>query len=280
MFKNHFFLIAMLLFGCSLSAQKAFFIKPRVMMKTTRSHYLYEGFFQHMNQVNYAANDYYTFVNNGYHFSNSKINWGVSAGIRLDNKNSLELVFSADGSSVSNSFVYYSFVDYGQPAYSFQNFGHSIWGRDFKRLNIEYNRVFFHKPLFSLRSNLGVGVFFQNQRTEVFNHTMGNDQFSANITERNINYSRIATIFQFGLGIDFLTKRSIPIFSLDVFVTLNFKTNVQSVLYDVEVFDLNTSEIHHFKHDLHSRGSGINFQLSRPIQVHPWRPNKKPKTAL
>lgn len=271
MHKNKILLIALLLYGTTLSAQISFFIKPRVMMKTTRSFYITEGFLNNDNAMNFATNNYYNFVNHGHHFSNSKINWGISAGVKFDNKNSLELVFSADASSVKRSFVYYNKYSELNAVYS----NTFLWGRDFARLNIEYNRTFLNKPRYKLRSIVGAGVFLLQIRTESFPTGLENQFFSANVEQKNINANSFAPIFQFGFGIDFKTKRNVPIFSLDIFATLNFTTHVQVVRYEVSLIDKIDGNPHRFTHTLVSRGSGINFQLSRPIQFYPWRPNKK-----
>ncbi|MEX1192403.1 MAG: hypothetical protein WEA99_10560, partial [Brumimicrobium sp.] len=177
------------------------------MMKTTRSFYLSEGFFENADAENYATNDYYTFVNNGHHFSNSKVNLGISAGVKLDDKNSLELVVSADASSVSQSTVYYNLTSYNAVRTSA-----SLWGRDFMRINLEYNRTYLIKPRVELRSMLGAGVYLLHKRTEEFNGGMENHVFVGGVKRTNSNANNMAAIFQAGLGVDFKTKRGVPLF--------------------------------------------------------------------
>lgn len=260
-----------LLFGCSLSAQKAFFIKPRIMMKTTRSFHWGESFGAFENAKNHASNGYYSFINHGNHFSDSKVNWGISAGMMFDEKNSLELVVSADGSSIKQSFVYYD----QYPNYNSVTESNFLWGREFFRVNLEYNRIFLTKSWYQIRSIIGAGVFLLHTRIEEFPRGLGNHVFTANVERTNYGFNSVAPIFQVGLGMDFKTKRNIPIFSLDVFATLNFTTVTQVVRTQVTLLDHTDNSIHNFSYTLGSRGSGINFQLSRPIQFYPWRPNKK-----
>lgn len=241
------------------------------MMKTTRSFHSLESFGSFENAANYAYNGYYSFVNHGNHFSDSKVNWGISAGMHFDDKNSLELVISADGSSIKQSFSYFT-----QNSSFNQVIGSTfLWGREFFRVNIEYNRKFLVSSWYEARSILGVGVFLMNRRIEEFPSGEGNGVFTANVERYNYGFHKVAPIFQLGVGIDFKTKRNVPLFSLDVFATLNFTTITQSVHNKVTLLDHTDNSIHQFIHVVSSRGSGINFQLSRPIQFYPWRPNKK-----
>jgi hypothetical protein len=250
-------------------------------MKTNSSFYLGENFLFPSNAESYVSNDYYTFINHGIHFTNSKLNWGISAGMKFDKKNSLELVVSADGSSVSQSFAYYNL----NPSYSAVEEVSFLWGREFFRLNTEYNRTFISKPSYDMRAMVGLGLFLLHNRTEVWEDGFKNDIFSANVVRTNVNDKSVVPIAQFGFGIDFKTKRNIQIFSFDVFATINFlnffstinrfRVNTQFVSYEVTLTDQTDGSTHLFSHTLASRGSGINFQLSRAIQFHPWRPNKK-----
>jgi hypothetical protein len=275
--KNFALQFIFLSFGYSLSAQTAFFIKPRIMMKTNQSLNFTDGFWRHNNQTNYVSNEYYTFVNNGHHFDNTKINLGISAGVQFNKKNTLELVLSADNSSVSSSFGYYQTQLIDGKLINSPTSGLFIWGRDVKRLYLEYNRLLFSKKNFALRGLIGFGVFIPHKRTEYFPSGIGNNKFSGNIDRINFNNFGVTPIYQIGFGIDFKTKRGVPIFSLDIFATLNKRSPVQMVQFDVTLLDLSDNSIHYFQHTLKSRGSGINFQLSRPIQFYPWRPNKKSK---
>ena len=271
MIKQTILISMFLLFGCSLSAQKAFFVKPRIMMKTTRSFHFLEGFGVDESQINYAQNGYYSFVNHGHHFSDSKVNWGISAGMHFDDKNSLELVVSADGSSIKQSFHYYS-----QHSSFNQVVGSTfLWGREFFRINLEYNRKFLENSWYEARSILGAGVFLMHRRSEEFPSAEGNGAFTADVERYNYGFNNVAPILQLGVGMDFKTKRNVSLFSLDVFATLNFTTITQTVHSRVTLLDHTDNSIHQFLHVVSSRGSGINFQLSRPIQFYPWRPNKK-----
>lgn len=250
-------------------------------MKTNQGFSLGEGLLFPSNAESYVSNDYYTFVNDGQHFTDSKLNLGIGIGLRFDKKNSLELVFSADGSSIRQSFSFYNL----NSSYSAIEGFSLMWGREFFRMNLEYNRTILTKQSFDLRSMVGLGCFIMHKRTEVMESHFGNHLFSADLTMTNLNTNSLSPIAQFGFGLDFKTKRNVPILSVDIFATLNFlnffspmnrfRVNTQVVRSIVSVHDYSDNSYYSFSHTLASRGSGINVQISRPIQFYPWRPHKK-----
>lgn len=262
----------------TLHAQKSFYIKPRVMMKTNCSYINSHELLNLENPLNNAINEFYSFYNYGNHFSNSSVNLGLSLGYKLSKKNALELYVSADNTSIKSAFVYNSpdqtLLNQGVVSYH-PSYSSSLTSPGLIRFGIEYHRTLISKSFFDVRGMAGIGFFVSKNFNNV--STSGGwtlPNYTANIQETNIGYKRISPVFQFGTGLDFKTKKGMPFCSLDLFLSYNPGKSLYSTSYDVSVVE-NSGQTTHFNHSLNSKGSGINFQLSVPIQVYPWRPNKK-----
>ena len=275
------FLSIVMLFGCSVSAQKAFYIRPRAMMKSVNSYHSQRFRLENGQQFNNAHNGFYTFYNYGLHFTNTKLNLGISAGVKFNEKSSLELVISADGSSTKQEFIY---IDQSNSVGQNLTVGRVnsiglLWGHDFNRIGLEYHSKWLDKKRYDIRGQCGLGMFIPSlaHDAEYLYSGFGNNDFQADVEKINMVISKYAAYLQVGIGFDWKTKRGVPILSFDVFATYNWRRIMQQVDYNVTLIE-SDGTAHLFYHTLFSRGSGINFQLSRPIQVYPWRPYKREKS--
>jgi hypothetical protein len=211
--------------------------------------------------MNFTGNDYYSFYNYGLHANTSQLNLGLGIGITLSKKNSVELVFASDNSSVKSAFVQKNSL---YPS----NYSSSLIGSTFLRVSADYHRSLYSNSRIDVRGTVGIGAFFPslitNNTTSTF-EMIGTD-YTALVQETFYKNNRISPVFKLGTGLDFKTKKGKPFCSLDVFLTYNPGRDMQTAAYNVSVSD-NTQQTSTFIHYISSRGSGVNFQLSFPIQV-------------
>jgi hypothetical protein len=258
--KTSVFIFSMLL-AVTLTAQKSIYIRPLTSFKFNNSFYERGRFFHSKSPMNFTGNDYYSFYNYGLHANTSQLNLGLGIGITLSKKNSVELVFASDNSSVKSAFVQKNSL---YPS----NYSSSLIGSTFLRVSADYHRSLYSNSRIDVRGTVGIGAFFPslitNNTTSTF-EMIGTD-YTALVQETFYKNNRISPVFKLGTGLDFKTKKGKPFCSLDVFLTYNPGRNMQTAAYNVSVSD-NTQQTSTFIHSISSRGSGVNFQLSFPIQV-------------
>lgn len=255
--KTTVFIFSMLLI-VTLTAQKSIYIRPLTSFKFNNSFYERGRFFHTKTPVNFAGNDYYSFYNYGLHANTSQLNLGLGIGITLSKKNSVELVFAGDNSSVKSAFVQKNSV-----------YTSSLIGSTLVRFSADYHRSLYSNSRIDVRGTVGLGVFLpsrNNVEAGCFEYSMSGFNYTAMVQEIISTSNNISPVLKIGTGLDFKTKKGKPFCSLDVSLTYNPGGNVQSVSYYVYVTD-NTQQTSAYSHSINSRGSGVNFQLSFPIQV-------------
>jgi hypothetical protein len=259
--KTSVFIFSMLL-AVTLTAQKSIYIRPLSSFKFNNSFYERGRFFHSKSPMNFTGNDYYSFYNYGLHANTSQLNLGLGIGITLSKKNSFELVFASDNSSVKSAFVQKNSL---YPS----NYSSSLIGSTLVRVSADYHRSLYTNSRIDVRGTIGLGVFLpsrNNFEAGCFEYSMSGLNYTAMVQEIISTSNNISPVLKIGTGLDFKTKKGKPFCSLDVSLTYNPGGNVQSVSYYVYVTD-NTQQTSAYSHSINSRGSGVNFQLSFPIQV-------------
>lgn len=253
-------IIFSMLLSLALTAQKSIYIRPLTSIKFNNSFYERGRFFHSKSPLNFAGNDYYSFYNYGLHANTSHINIGLGIGMKISKVSAFELVFASDNSSVKSAFV--------QKNSMYPNYTSSLVGSTLFRVSADYHRSLYTNSRIDVRGTVGIGAFFPSLITNntTSNFEMIGTEYSALVQETFYKNNRISPVFKLGTGLDFKTKKGKPFCSLDVFLTYNPGKIVQSVLYNVFVTD-NTQQTLTYSHSISSRGSGVNFQLSFPIQV-------------
>ena len=245
----------------TLTAQKSIYIRPLTSFKFNNSFYERGRFFHSKSPMNFVGNDYYSLYNYGLHANKSQLNLGLGIGIKISKVSAFELVLASDNSSVKSAFVQKNSL------YPF-NYTSSLIGSTLFRVSADYHRSLYTNSRIDVRGTVGIGAFFPslitNNTTSTFEMT-GTD-YTALVQETFYKNNRISPVFKLGAGLDFKTKKGKPFCSLDVFLTYNPGRNIHTAAYNVSVTD-NTQQTSTFIHAISSRGSGVNFQLSFPIQV-------------
>jgi len=247
-------IICSILMTVTFNAQKLIYIRPLASMKLNNSFYPGASF---KSPLDVAGNEYYSFYNYGLHANTTQLNLGLSVGLKLSNLSAFEFSLASDNASIKSAFVYKT-----------PNYSSSLIGRSLVRISADYHRLLYTNKLIDLRGTVGFGLFLTPKQN---NDTNTNDiiesNFSAAVVRTVFNYNRISPLLKLGTGLDFKTKMGKPFCSLDVFLTYKLGKPLLSESYNVTVTD-NSQQISTFQHTLSSKGSGINFQLSFPIQVY------------
>lgn len=253
-------IILSMLLSVALTAQKSIYIRPLTSFKFNNSFYERGRFFHTKTPMNFVGNDYYSLYNYGLHANKSQLNLGLGIGIKISKVSAFELVLASDNSSVKSAFVLKNSM--------YPNYTSSLIGSTLFRVSADYHRTLYTNTRVDVRGTVGIGAFFPslitNNTTSTFEMT-GTD-YTALVQETFYKNNRISPVFKLGTGLDLKTKKGKPFCSLDVFLTYNPGRNIQTAAYNVSVTD-NTQQTSTFIHSISSRGSGVNFQLSFPIQV-------------
>lgn len=276
-------LICFLLFGYSLNAQVSFYLLPTINMKTQHSFFGNNNFTEKYSEL---SNKYFTFRNDKLHFDRNNINFGINVGLKLKNKHFFEFGYSTDNSGVAVGVVAQSYMNtYQDTEGDFYNSASSTYsqtGSSFSRISFNYAYLFYKNKNKTLQARFvgGLGLLHKSSVNRKKNKyhvdyiphfTHGQISTDVFITE---HYSRVTNIWRnsfylnFGLGLDFYTKKANTyLFSFDV----TYHQGTRAVQIDdnfIKVVD--TGDELNFHYRVGSRASGIYFTLSRRFQVYPW----------
>lgn len=262
-------IICLMFIAVTLNAQKSIYIRPLTSIKFNNSFYERGRFFNTNSPLDFAGNDYYSLYNYGLHANTSQLNIGLGIGMKLSKVSAFELVVATDNSSIKSAFVHKNSM---YPEYTT-----SLIGSTFLRVSADYHRTLYSKSRIDIRGTVGIGALFPslNTKNTISSFEITGSNFNALVNETYFNYNRISPVIKIGTGLDFKTKSGKSFCSLDVFWTYNPGRMLQtSRQYNVTVTD-NTQNSSTYSHSISSKGSGLSFQLSFPIQVYSFGKNKK-----
>jgi hypothetical protein len=262
-------IIYLMFIAVTLNAQKSIYIRPLTSIKFNNSFYERGRFFNTNSPLDFAGNDYYSLYNYGLHANTSQLNIGLGIGMKLSKVSAFELVVATDNSSIKSAFVHKNSM---YPEYTT-----SLIGSTFLRVSADYHRTLYSKSRIDIRGTVGIGALFPslNTKNTISSFEITGSNFNALVNETYFNYNRISPVIKIGTGLDFKTKSGKSFCSLDVFWTYNPGRMLQtSRQYNVTVTD-NTQNTSTYSHSISSKGSGLSFQLSFPIQVYSFGKNKK-----
>lgn len=267
--KKFTIIIYLMFIAVTLNAQKSIYIRPLTSIKFNNSFYERGRFFNTNSPLDFAGNDYYSLYNYGLHANTSQLNIGLGIGMKLSKVSAFELVVATDNSSIKSAFVHKNSI---YPEYTT-----SLIGSTFLRVSADYHRTLYSKSRIDIRGTVGIGALFPslNTKNTISSFEITGSNFNALVNETHFNYNRISPVIKIGTGLDFKTKSGKSFCSLDVFWTYNPGRMLQtSRQYNVTVTD-NTQNTSSYSHSISSKGSGLSFQLSFPIQVYSFGKNKK-----
>ncbi|RYM34094.1 hypothetical protein ERX46_09040 [Brumimicrobium glaciale] len=276
-----------LLFGITLNAQVAFYLRPTIIAKTNQGKF---GSFSGKASFNTITNEHFTFANQPVLFS-GYLDIGFNIGIQIKEKHFIELGLSSDYSSIGNNILINStYTDFQTgKEYITNNYSMGTTSIYYPRLSVDYHNNFWSNPKETLRirSVAGVGVLIggksiasnggdspdQPNSPEDYRE-IGPNIFITNEYSTSTNNGGNTAYFKLGFGMDFNTKKDRHLFSLDASYLLSARP-VQYEETRIHVLD-NGNEVNYL-FDQSSRGSGFYFQISRKFQVYPWIPIRKDK---
>lgn len=267
--KKSTIIICLMFIAVTLNAQKSIYIRPLTAIKFNNSFYERGRFFNSNSPLDFAGNDYYSLYNYGLHANTSQMNIGLGIGIKLSKVSAFELVFSSDNSSIKSAFVHKNST--------YPDYNTSLIGSTFFRVSADYHRTLYSKSRIDIRGTLGLGALFPSLITKhsIASYEITGSNFTALVNETHYIYNRISPVIKIGTGFDFKTKTGKSFCSLDVFWTYNPGRMLQtSRQYNVTVTD-NTQNTSTYSHSISSKGSGLSFQLSFPIQIYSFGKTKK-----
>lgn len=283
-----------MLFGQNVVAQTTFYITPLINYKLLFCSYPSDQRFGNFysEQTSFGnQNPYYTFEAKKVS-TRPSINIGLRAGVSLKNKKHIiHFEWSQDEAGTMSKISSFQTPNlYGSndiPSYN--TYGHYI---GYFQSGFAYNRL-----------SLGYGIRLTNEQFPTSVYFMGDisivyggknkatwsyeqDQTNTSIYYHNnaewisdeINaYHLGVTSALIGIGIKtdiglIVNQKKKYLFSMEINYKQGFKS-IGSSTYTTLIDDNN--ETIGFVNELITRGSGIYFQVSRNIQLFPWRPNKK-----
>lgn len=268
-----------LLFTAQITAQNTFYLTPSINTKlsigsTNWTHY----------SNKFPQNEYFEIYNVPLNFSRF-----IGLGFSLDWKNEnndfmLGLSWNQDVAGVGARELYLS-TNEGDPA---QYFNQELLNKSsffINRFSLNFTKPLIQDHLFL---KLGAGFIFSQSGHkndgDIYTTTIGFDPF---LHDTNIiigrTYTRTAN-YRFSLNLSVGLTADINwnekyLFTLDIIYTQGFK-NITAASYIYDVTNLNTGKTEVFSYGIFSRGSGITFQISRRLQIHPWIPLSKKKRQL
>jgi hypothetical protein len=245
------------LFSLTLSSafgQKSIYIRPLVAQKVNYSSFPGDGL---KSPLNYLGNDYYSFYNYGLHYKNNSLDLGIGIGLKLNEKEQVELTLAGDNASVKSAVVYNS------------NYSSYLNGTSLIRTTFDYQYQSFSARRLNFRIIAGTGLLFSSQNSIDFDSVeieLGN--FSIMGIDEVQRYKRTSPFIKMGLGFDIKSKREKQICSLDIFWIYSMGKTFLSNTKNLFVTENGQQVTNSLTHSIVSNGSGFCFQLSVPIKVY------------
>lgn len=257
-------------------SQNSFFVIPSINTKVNICSTDWTHFSTH-----FPKNDYFDIYNNTLHLS-PFIGLGLAFDWKNEKKNfKLGVSWNQDVAGVSAKEVYLS--TNGTPFYYFNQELITKQSYFTNRFSINFTKPLIQDNLFL---KLGAGLIFSSSghkkhSQDLFYTTYSFDPFllDTNITVGR-TYSALANYrfslnLSLGLTLDIKWSK-VYLFSLDAIYTQGFK-NITAAGFDYDITNLDSGVTTKLEYGLYSKGSGFTIQLSRKIQLYPWRPNRKIK---
>lgn len=250
-------IITTVLFSLILSnafGQKSIYIRPLVAQKLNYSSFPGDGL---KSPLNYLGNDYYSFYNYGLHYKNNTLDLGIGIGLKLNEKEQVELTLAGDNASVKSAVIYNS------------NYSSYLNGTSLIRTTFDYQYQSFLSHRLNLRLVVGSGLLFSAQNSIDFDSVqieLGNSTIMG--IDKVQQYKRISPFIKMGLGFDFKSKKENPICSLDIFWIYSMGKSFISNSKNLFVTENGQQVTNSLTHSIVSNGSGFCFQLSFPIKVY------------
>lgn len=290
--KKSTFIMLVCLLGGNLLSQVSFYVQPNFSMKYASQSVFLNKLGNNFVPPNKHFHPHYPLM----FFQSTQLYLGIGFGINYKKKHFFNFNINQDSSPfLQRKHAQYYFFNSETPneIVSTNAFGsYSIGGQDEVRFSLMYENYFYStkKGGTQIRYITGLGIMFnplvkpksgiyQEYETPLIftigsNLTDGGIHIDGTLTQRK--YRRRGFALQMGLGFDFNTKKKVYLFSLDVFYKQGLVLWGYGDFNDT-VFEPQSNLTYYYKQELITRGSGLYFQLSRKINVYPWRPNKKPK---
>lgn len=273
-----------LILGYSLNAQVSFYIRPTVSMKTQHS---FLGSNHYSEKYTEYTNKYFTFQNDRYYFDRNNVHFGLYLGLVLHKKHLFDIGLATDNSGVAVGMKAQSYMNtYQDTEGAFFNSASSTYsqiGSSHYRIAFNYSNIFYKNNYNTIQARLigGFGVLHNssvNRKKGIYNieylphfshGQVTDDVFIEEHYSRVTNFWKNSLYFNFGLGLDFYTKKTSKyLFSFDVYYLQGTRI-VQVNDEFIKVID--SGEEMNFHYRVSSRNSGIYFTLSRRFQVYPWK---------
>jgi len=291
-----YFVILMML-GSSAYSQVSFYISPNVSMKTNTSFFPSNHGYRDKRMS--ISNDYFSFVHYGRFFDRNQINIGLNVGVKWNNRHFLELGLSTDQASIANTVSIHELmvdsITSVRTSYPNGGGGTNSTGA-LQRFSLSYQMMLWKNKNNTVNLRGVAGIGFMHSRKSGFKDdwyidTMyyhSSEDNNGNIPPKKISIDNIYEVSyqrmgfslnaNIGFGIDFISKeKQRNICSFDIFYLHNAKIMLSST-HRFRVSDnmLTTDYIYH----LSSSGSGFYFNISKKIQIYPWRTFKQKKETL
>lgn len=286
----------MMLIGQNVVAQSTFFVTPLINYKIEFCSYPSDQRFGNL----YSEQSFFGIQNPYYSFEAKKastrpaINIGLRVGASFrGHKHILHLEWSQDGAGTMGKTSQLTTTNLEGsnivPEYSnyINGIGYYQTGFAYNRISLAYGvRLTQEKYLCKLYLTTDFSTVFGDENsmnkyyeqsptsTSVYYH---NNAKHLSTEINSYHFGVVSSLIGIGVKGDIGVKikdKSLYLFSAEVNYRQGFKV-IGSSLHTTRILDNN--EVIGFSNELVTKGSGVYFQISRNIQLYPWRPNRKPK---
>ena len=267
------FFISMKLVG--ISSQVSFYVEPTIQTKTSISS---TSFFR-MTDFQIQDDSRFTLNNRFLIFPQklSPLTLGINIGLVLKNKRHIfNLGIMGDESNAGFDYSFRTIDDFGNPSSRDGGFN---TGRSFTNVHFNYKYKLNSKNKeFNWYLLAGFGWALRNKSSNLTFETdvvKGRINDTTNFLLESTNtrtYNPFVMMYNLGLQVDVNSKKGNYLFSS----SLNYFYSNQVLTYlptEINIYSNTKSET--FQSASYSTGSGIYLQVSRRIQVYPWKTRAK-----
>jgi hypothetical protein len=270
-------------------AQQTFYFRPKIENKIHQNLSEYpqiNSFFNNNYNTSYVPIPYGT-VKAPVFFTTKSFTLGLNIGVKFNNSDLLEFGWNADqsGSKIVHSNLGFN-PDYPD-VYFPQNgtkFGINLANQRFELLYYKRRKTDRDENLLNLPNSyfvFGMGFKYMSNTVSPTNPHNGQTFTSGGGSYDNIEmfwehkvfgWNKYSGFCSFGFSSD-LNFNTTYLFSWSLLYTVGFNI-LQSTQDKLDVYE-NDILVKTYNYETYSRGSGFQLQISRKLQVHPWKKWKK-----
>ncbi|NLL27966.1 MAG: hypothetical protein GX259_04155 [Bacteroidales bacterium] len=265
-----------------VNAQVSFYLRPEVNLKSTNSYFT-------DNKSTSIQNEYFTFIYERTFLNFNNLNAGINVGLRLNNKHSFELGVSTNNLNTKSGIIAHRsyIIDSTNVKYKIPTESNFSFTKGYTRISFLYNYLLWKNPAntINVRGAVGFGTLF-NRRVSPKKgvYTISNengigfsdplDSIQMSHTVQILEYHKNSLYYNFGLGVDFFTKKNKNLFSIDVSYMHGFR-RLQVNTNRINVTDGIKNANYIYSYGVSYKGSGFYIGISKKINLYTIKPSIK-----